>query len=187
MSKIAAKESAIKNAAMKVVGEFGFHGATVSKIAKEANVSPGTVYLYHENKEEMMKKLYVESVNESVEYMLKNVDENSSASEIISEIVTNYYEFIITHKELYSFTVQFSNVPALVDQTKDADGHQLMFNVLTKLKTDGKIANFNRKTIYAIVFTTVQSIAMQYDEADNDSDQVLSELRASILDIMIVK
>ena len=54
------KQKRIKNAVMHLILEQGFAGTSISKIAREAGVSPATVYIYYENKEEMLKDIYIE-------------------------------------------------------------------------------------------------------------------------------
>ncbi len=39
------KEKSIKEAVIKLILEEGFHGTSISKIAKVAGVSPATVYI----------------------------------------------------------------------------------------------------------------------------------------------
>ena len=43
------KEKSIKEAVVKLILQEGFHGTSISKIAKLAGVSPATVYIYYEN------------------------------------------------------------------------------------------------------------------------------------------
>ena len=42
------KQRCIKNAVVQLILEEGFQGASVSKIAKSAGVSPATVYIYYD-------------------------------------------------------------------------------------------------------------------------------------------
>ena len=44
----------IVQAVLEVVAEHGVPGATVSRIAKAANVSEGTLYVYFESRDEML-------------------------------------------------------------------------------------------------------------------------------------
>ena len=58
-SKIDTKEKndkyhRILEAAVKVFARLGFHQSTVSKIAKEAGVADGTIYLYFKNKDDIL-------------------------------------------------------------------------------------------------------------------------------------
>ena len=48
------KYEAIIDAAIRVIAENGYHNAQVSKIAREAKVADGTIYLYFENKDDML-------------------------------------------------------------------------------------------------------------------------------------
>ncbi|MFA7468204.1 MAG: TetR/AcrR family transcriptional regulator [Desulfotomaculaceae bacterium] len=52
------KYNAIIEAAVKVIAENGYHNSQVSKIAKEAGVADGTIYLYFKNKEDVLVSLF---------------------------------------------------------------------------------------------------------------------------------
>jgi TetR/AcrR family transcriptional regulator, fatty acid metabolism regulator protein len=54
------KERSIANAAVKVFARDGFHGAKISRIAREAGVATGSVYLYFRNKESILHHLFTE-------------------------------------------------------------------------------------------------------------------------------
>ncbi|EZH66782.1 MULTISPECIES: TetR/AcrR family transcriptional regulator [Geomicrobium] len=48
----------IIDAAVTVIAKHGYHHAQVSKIAKEAGVADGTIYLYFKNKEDILISLF---------------------------------------------------------------------------------------------------------------------------------
>ena len=54
------KQAALFEATVKLVNEIGFVASSVSKIANEAKVSPATIYVYHQNKEDLLVSTYVE-------------------------------------------------------------------------------------------------------------------------------
>ena len=54
------KQEAIISATVELVNEIGFVSSSVSKIAKKANVSPATIYIYYKNKEDLLISTYVE-------------------------------------------------------------------------------------------------------------------------------
>jgi len=41
-----------------LTNELGFDGISISKIARKAKVSPATIYIYFENKEDLLTKIY---------------------------------------------------------------------------------------------------------------------------------
>ena len=49
------KQEAIIEATVELVNEIGFVSSSVSKIAKKANVSPATLYIYYKNKEDILE------------------------------------------------------------------------------------------------------------------------------------
>lgn len=54
------KRNALIKATIELVNNNGFHAAPMSKIAKMANVSPATIYLYFENKQDLVNQTYIE-------------------------------------------------------------------------------------------------------------------------------
>ena len=58
--KIIDKKKALLNATLTLVNNHGFHNTPMSKIAKLAGVSPATIYLYFEHKQDLINTLYLE-------------------------------------------------------------------------------------------------------------------------------
>ncbi len=52
------KRQRILEAALKVFAERGFYNAKVSEVARAAGVADGTIYLYFENKEDLLIQLF---------------------------------------------------------------------------------------------------------------------------------
>lgn len=72
-----ARRLSILNAATKVFSQKGIASATMAEIASEAGISPGAIYRYFENKEELARGC----MNESAE-AIKNAWSNPSALEM---------------------------------------------------------------------------------------------------------
>jgi TetR/AcrR family transcriptional regulator, fatty acid metabolism regulator protein len=54
----------ILDAAMKVFSKHGYHEATIAEIARESEVSEGTIYLYFINKDDLIIEVAGKAVNE---------------------------------------------------------------------------------------------------------------------------
>lgn len=65
------RRTEIIDAAKKVFSAKGFSSAKIEKIAVEAQLSPGTIYLYFKSK----KDLYVSILIETLKYLVNKVDE----------------------------------------------------------------------------------------------------------------
>jgi TetR/AcrR family fatty acid metabolism transcriptional regulator len=80
------KYDLILEAALKVIAEYGFHGSQVSKIAKEAGVADGTIYLYFKNKEDILISLFQQRLGELVSMFNSSLRETNSADEALRKI-----------------------------------------------------------------------------------------------------
>lgn len=65
--KTGEKYQAIIDAAVTVIARHGYHQAQVSRIAKEAKVADGTIYLYFENKDDILISLFTEKIGHFIE------------------------------------------------------------------------------------------------------------------------
>jgi AcrR family transcriptional regulator len=75
--KIDLKRSTILRAALKIIGERGYHYATLSQIATEAGVSRGLIHFYFENKLDLLISLmlfFIEKVNSTHQQELTTLD-----------------------------------------------------------------------------------------------------------------
>lgn len=76
----------ILDAAEKVIAENGFHGSQVSKIAKEAGVADGTIYLYFKNKEDILISLFQDRLGKLVDLFNNSIRDTSTAGEALRKI-----------------------------------------------------------------------------------------------------
>jgi len=73
----------IINAARKVFSSKGFNSSTMEEIATEAELSPGTLYLYFKNKEELHTSLSIEILKYLADEIQKVVIEDISVEKKI--------------------------------------------------------------------------------------------------------
>ncbi|MCZ8518606.1 MULTISPECIES: TetR/AcrR family transcriptional regulator [Paenibacillus] len=85
------KYDLILEAALKVIAEHGFHGSQVSRIAKEAGVADGTIYLYFKNKEDILVSLLREKLGDLVALFNTSIHEGDSAEEALRKICEIHY------------------------------------------------------------------------------------------------
>ncbi|MGQ9531370.1 MAG: TetR/AcrR family transcriptional regulator [Desulfotomaculales bacterium] len=60
------KYQAILEAAIRVMAEHGYHNTQVARIAREAGVAEGTIYLYFKNKEDLLLSIFREKMSEFI-------------------------------------------------------------------------------------------------------------------------
>ena len=70
------KEATIREKALEMIVKEGFDGFSMQKLAREANVSPATLYIYFVNKEDMLRQLYNEVQRTFTRVALDGFDPN---------------------------------------------------------------------------------------------------------------
>lgn len=86
------KYHAIIDAAIKVIAHNGYHNSQVTKIAREAQVADGTIYLYFENKDDILVSLFRTKMTEFVEQVQQKIDTVKSAEEKLYQLI--YMHFV---------------------------------------------------------------------------------------------
>ena len=113
------KYEAILQATLRLVTELGFHGLSMSKIAKEAGVAPATIYIYFENKEDLINTLYQEVKEIIVKDIMKGYHAGMPSRQAFELIWHNYYKSIIAHSPEFSFLEQFANSPYISSVSRE--------------------------------------------------------------------
>jgi len=82
------KRERILAAAVKVFAAKGFYCARVSDVAREAGVADGTIYLYFESKEDLLRGLYEETMTQ----INLGVREITEGDESVYKKVSKFFE-----------------------------------------------------------------------------------------------
>jgi TetR/AcrR family fatty acid metabolism transcriptional regulator len=90
-SKKSEKFDRIIDAAVRVFAETGYHGSQVSKIAREAGVADGTIYLYFKSKEDILVSLFRVRLGELVGKFKESVEASTTADGAIRKICELHY------------------------------------------------------------------------------------------------
>ncbi|MPW24414.1 TetR family transcriptional regulator [Alkalibaculum sp. M08DMB] len=170
------KQKSIKNAVIKLILERGFHGTSISKIAKLAGISPATVYIYYENKEEMMRDIYEEYAYEVFEIIQKRVTSNLTGEQLIEIILYEYYYYIMRNRETFHFTEQFSNCPSLQKGCNTLKVPTSLNNILSSYKERGILIDYKNENIWALLIYPIKAIALNSTGYEISDKAILREM-----------
>ena len=90
----------IINAATKIFAKKGFYKAKVSEIAKEAKVADGTIYIYFENKDDILISLFEEQMTLVLENMKTQLSRETDAIKKIEKFAETHLRLIEQNKDL---------------------------------------------------------------------------------------
>ncbi len=98
--KKADKHKKILAAAIHVFGEKGFYNARISDIAKEAKVADGTIYLYFNNKHDILLTLFEEEIGKLIVQIKGAIAEEKDPRKMLKIFAHNHMKLVIEKKEL---------------------------------------------------------------------------------------
>ena len=98
------KYKQIIDAAVIAIAESGYHQAQVSKIAKQAGIADGTIYLYFKNKEDILISLFEEKMGVFVENLQQIIKDENSASEKLGQMIENHFQVLANDRHLATVT-----------------------------------------------------------------------------------
>jgi len=112
------KKEAIFEATISLLNEIGFANLSMSEIAKKAGVSSSTLYVYFENKEDMLKKVYLDVKGKISIALSRNINQPAPVRQLIEQIIHNILDFAVQQTPYFLFAEQFSNDPLLDDSCR---------------------------------------------------------------------
>lgn len=166
-SKKPDKYYAILEGALKVFAENGFHKSQVSRIAKEAGVADGTIYLYFKKKEDILTSLFQEKLGELVEKFNTGVNEQMTAKEALykvceihfSELEGNVNLAFLTQIELRQSDLELRKEIGLALKRYII----LIENILERGKQDGSFhADFDVKLVRLLIFGGMDEVVTSW-------------------------
>ncbi|WP_202903203.1 TetR/AcrR family transcriptional regulator [Paenibacillus gorillae] len=107
------KSEAIFHATIQLLNEIGFSDISMSKIAKRASVSAATIYVYFENKEDMLVKLYLKVKETMSRRLMQGVHDDLSVKAACELFMRNSLGFIMENKDYFMFLEQFMTSPLM--------------------------------------------------------------------------
>ncbi|OGS73992.1 MAG: transcriptional regulator [Flavobacteria bacterium RIFCSPLOWO2_12_FULL_35_11] len=146
------KRIALLNATLHLVNNNGFHDAPMSKIAKMAGVSPATIYIYFENKQDLINQLYLENKTSFSIAAFKDYLPNLPVKNGFEVIWRNIANFKLNQVEEANFLSQCDNIATMIDEESRQEGLknlQPLLDLWERGQKDGIIKNISPYLLYA--------------------------------------
>lgn len=138
-------------ATLSLVNNNGFHDAPMSKIAKMANVSPATIYIYFENKQDLINQLYLELKISYTAQAFKDYSENMPVKKAFELIWYNIADYKLRQVEEAWFLSQCDNT-TMIDEASRQEGlkHlQPLLDLWERGQKEGIIKDVSPYILYA--------------------------------------
>ncbi|EMI12522.1 fatty acid metabolism regulator protein [Bacillus stratosphericus LAMA 585] len=178
----------IIDAAVVVIAENGYHQSQVSKIAKQAGVADGTIYLYFKNKEDILISLFKEKMGQFIERMENDIQKKPSAKEKLLLLIREHFRLLSQDHHLALVTqleLRQSNLELRQKINEVLKGYlNMLDSILTEGKKTGEFRqNLDVRLARQMVFGTIDETATTW--VMNDQKYDLPALAESVHDLLL--
>ena len=167
------KRNALIKATIELVNNNGFHATPMSKIAKMANVSPATIYLYFENKQDLLNETYIDVKAKYTAFAFKTYDGTASVEEGFETIWKRIADFKLNECENAMFLAQCDNTP-IIDEESRQEGikHlQPLLDLWERGKKEGIIKPISDYLLYAYSINPLSFLMMSQERGAFNLDK----------------
>ncbi|NRT15416.1 AcrR family transcriptional regulator [Flavobacterium sp. 28A] len=145
------KRTALLKATLGLVNNGGIQSASMAKVAKIANVSPATIYLYFESKQDLVNQLYLDVKTTFAKAAFKEYKPENPVKESFEKIWLAMADYKLNYKEDASFLSQCDNTPMIDEVTRQKGLKEMvpLFDLWEQGKKYGIIKNISPYLLYA--------------------------------------
>lgn len=105
------RAAAVRRAMRTVVAEHGFHGASMSAVAREAGVATGTAYTHYASKDELVLAAYCETKTELGRDATSGIDPGSPPEQRFRTLWLAYHDHLRRNPDAARFLLQVDSSP----------------------------------------------------------------------------
>tara|TARA_R110002073_G_scaffold72537_1_gene177261 strand:- start:246312 stop:246899 length:588 start_codon:yes stop_codon:yes gene_type:complete len=191
LTKSEKKRQALVSATMCLVNNNGFHATPMSKIAKMAEVSPATIYLYFENKQDLVNKVYIAIKTKFTDYAFESYTNAMGVAEGFELIWNRIADFKLNHCEEAMFLAQCDTTP-IIDTPSRQEGikHlQPLLDLWQRGKNEGVIKPLSDYLLYAYTINPLSFLMLMQQQGNFkiENPQIEEAFQAAWDSIKIVK
>jgi AcrR family transcriptional regulator len=179
------KKNALVKATIDLVNNNGFHATPMSKIAKMANVSPATIYLYFDSKQDLVNKVYLEVKTAYTNFAFATYSTEMSVETGFEIIWKRIADFKLKELDEALFLSQCDNTP-MIDELSRQEGikHlQPLLDLWNRGKNEGIIKPISDYLLYAYTISPLSFLMlMQQRNILKITDETIEEAYKSAWD-----
>jgi len=127
------KYNAIIKASLYLIKELGFTDISISKIAKQANISPATIYIHFRNREDLFTTLYTKIRTDMSTGVLQGINEKMDIEQIFKSIWNNSFSYYLNHPDYVIYREKFEQTPMMENiDPEDFELHNYVNNLFQR-------------------------------------------------------
>jgi AcrR family transcriptional regulator len=176
-----AKETAIQDAALSIIASEGLENLSMQRLAQAAGVSPRTIYIKYENKEDLIIRLFIETTLPRYEAaVLQGFDETLDFEAGVRLLWMNAFRFLRAHEAEYRLLMYSKSSPLLVAafsraRIEQGQHFQPIAAFLGQHARRGVIRKVRYEVARALLFAPLLDLVQEYFEHLDRPRQLVTE------------
>jgi len=157
-SKTKKTKKNILNTSMKLFGENGFYNTSVKDIANAGNISTGLLYNYFDNKDDLLKNIFIEG-----SYKIKETFETmDSQSTNLQIFIVNIFEVLRKNSKLWKLmhTIKMQKDLVKIFKTELDDITNYIVDILTEYLENKNVKDPKKEAL--LLFATIDGVSNHY-------------------------
>ena len=149
------KREAILQATLHLLAHKGFHGFSIKQVADLAGVAAGTVYLYFNDREDLILQLDAQIMEQVAQYIFANHNPRQPLFDQFQQLCLSFWHFFKQNPEIQLSKNQFEHLPPEVLRNRHADAKTIFYPLITFFESgraDASLKNLPNEVLFSLAF-----------------------------------
>lgn|SRR5690625_72093 len=166
------KYKQIIDAAVKVIAENGYHSSQVARIAKQAGVADGTIYLYFKNKDDILVSVFQEKMGQFIEKISKRIATENRADDKLLKLIEMHFLQLENDHDLAVVTqleLRQSDIKLRTQINQVLKSYLVVLDAIIQEGIDDQIfhQDLNQRLVRQMIFGTLDEIVTNWVMKDH--------------------
>ena len=158
-----------------LMATVGLPNLSIHKIAKEAKISPGTIYLYFKNKDELLEQFARYIFKSFEETLEKDYDENQSFFQRYRKMWWNIWHSLEQDPTIVANMVQYEFLPGFYTICKEWETRGIWHCFCKKAVEAGEVCDLPPHLLFALSLQSALNIAFKCKHFAHKSSMAMLE------------
>lgn len=149
-------------ATLKLLASRGFHGFSIRDVAKEAGVATGTVYLYFDDREDLIKKLHSQIIETVGREVFLVPDHRVSLFQQFNDMCRKFWGLFQQQPDIILSKGQFDHLPLEILRSRHEDAKVVLeplFTFFMRGREQRELKDFPDEILFSLAFEPYFEIA----------------------------
>lgn len=155
----------------------GLPNLSMHKIAKQAGISAGTIYIYFKSKEDLLEQFAVRVFSNFQRELTRNWEKNLPYFEQYRQMWKNIWHYLLNNPMILTNMHQYKSLPRFCDLCQDFESQNCWSQFCQKAKQNGELCNLPTGVLFSLGLESAIKLAYKQSHfKDELSEEMLEDI-----------